>query len=193
MNKKNFLKLALCVLLLGGGVGAFYYLYVVPTTREDVEHGKVIEDRRRALADLDRSTAGIDDINRKIKDLQDAVHFFESKLPKEKEVETVLEQVWKMAEANSLQAKTIRNGKTERNANYSVQQIDIDLAGDFNGFYLFMQQLERLPRLTRVEAMSLNKISDHDGEMQAKLTLSIFFEPAAPTAGGSGTASASAM
>ncbi|HEY2587380.1 MAG TPA: type 4a pilus biogenesis protein PilO [Tepidisphaeraceae bacterium] len=187
MNKKILLKIGVCVLLLGGAAAAFYYLYIIPTTREDTEHALIIEDRRRALSDLDKSTAGIDDVNRKIKDLQDAVRFFESKLPKEKEVETILEQVWKMAEANSLQAKTIRNGKTERNANYSVQQIDIDLAGDFNGFYLFMQQLERLPRLTRVEAMTLSKISDHDGEMQAKLTLSIFFEP---SAGNVSTASA---
>ena len=188
MNKKILLKMAVCILLLGGAVVGFYYLYVVPTAKEDAEHALLIEDRRRALADLDRSTAGIDDINRKIKDLQDAVHFFESKLPKEKEVETVLEQVWKMAEANRLQAKTIRNGKTERTANYSLQQIDIDLAGDFNGFYLFMQQLERLPRLTRVEMMELSKISEHDGEMQAKITLSIFFEPSA--SGGAPTASA---
>jgi Tfp pilus assembly protein PilO len=187
MNKKILLKVAAFVVVLGGGVTAFYYMYIVPTARQDIEHSAVIEERRRALADLDKSTAGIDDINRKIKDLQEAVRFFESKLPKEKEVETVLEQVWKMAEANSLQAKTIRSGKTERTANYSLQQIDMDLSGDFNGFYLFMQQLERLPRLTRVEAMSLNKISDHEGEMQAKLTLSIFFEPS-----GSG-ATASAM
>jgi Tfp pilus assembly protein PilO len=181
MNKKILFKMAAFVVALGGAVAAFYYLYVVPTTRQDVEQSAVIEERRRALADLDKSTAGINDINRKIKDLQEAVRFFESKLPKEKEVETVLEQVWKMAEANSLQARTIRSGKTERTANYSLQQIDMDLSGDFNGFYLFMQQLERLPRLTRIEAMSINKISDREGEMQAKLTLSIFFEPADST------------
>jgi type IV pilus assembly protein PilO len=179
MNKKILFKVAAFVLVLGGAVAAFYYLYVVPTTRQDAEQAAVIAERRRALADLDKSTAGINDINRKIKDLQEAVRFFESKLPKEKEVETVLEQVWKMAEANSLQARTIRSGKTERTANYSLQQIDMNLSGDFNGFYLFMQQLERLPRLTRVEGMSIEKISEREGEMQAKLTLSIFFEPAA--------------
>ena len=184
MNMKVFLRIAICIVVLGGAAAGFYFLYVVPTAQQDTEQAAQIDERKRALADLQRSTAGIDDINHKIKDLQDAVRFFESKLPKEKEVETVLEQVWKMAEANSLQAKTIRSGRTERTANYSQQQIDMDLAGDFNGFYLFMQQLEKLPRLTRVEAMSLSKVSDKDGEMQAKLTLSIFFEPSnsGPTA-----------
>ena len=177
MNTKIFVRVAVCVVLLGGAVAAFYYLYIVPTNKQDVQQTSQIADRRRALADLARSTAGIDDINRKIKDLQSAVGFFEGKLPKEKEVDTVLGEVWKMAQANSLDAKTIRTGKTERTANYSQQQIEMDLAGDFDGFYLFLQQLERMPRLTRVEGMTLSKISQHEGQMQARLVLSIFFEP----------------
>ncbi|HSU66765.1 MAG TPA: type 4a pilus biogenesis protein PilO [Tepidisphaeraceae bacterium] len=178
MNKKLWLRLGICVVLLGGGVGGFYYLWYAPTIKEDAEQAIQIDQRKRALAELAQSTAGIDDFNRKFKELTEAVRFFESKLPKEKEVETVLDQVWKIAEANSLQAKSIRSGKTERTANYSQQQIDMELAGDFNGFYLFMQQLERLPRLTRIEGMTLSKISDHDGAMQARLILTIFFEPA---------------
>ena len=49
--------------------------------------------------------------------------------------------------------------------------------GDFNGFYAFLLQLEKLPRITRVSQMKLEKISERDGEMTAQLTLSIFFEP----------------
>jgi type IV pilus assembly protein PilO len=178
MGMKVLIRIAVCVLALAGAGAAFYFLYVQPTVKHDAELTQEIEDRKRALADLQKSTEGIDDINRKIKELQDAVAFFESKLPQEKEVETVLAQVWKMAEANSLQAKTIKSGKTERNNNYSEQSIDLSLAGDFTGFYLFIQQLEKLPRLTRVTDMSLTKISEHDGQMQATLTLSVFFEPA---------------
>ena len=188
MGMKILIRIGACVLALAGAGAAFYFLYVQPTMKHDVELTREIEDRQRALADLERSTAGIDDINRKIKELQDAVQFFESKLPQEKEVETVLAQVWKMAEANSLQAKTIKSGKTERNNNYSEQSIEMSLAGDFTGFYLFMQQLERLPRLTRVLDMKLEKMSDKDGEMQAKLTLSIYFDPS-----GGSTTTAGAM
>jgi len=183
MGMKVLLRIGICLLGLVGGVAAFYLLWWAPTTQSDESLTHEIEDRRRALADLQRSTAGIDDINRKIKELQDAVQFFESKLPQEKEIETILEQVWKLAEANSLQAKTIRSGKTERTANFSQQAIEMNLSGDFTGFYLFIQQLEKLPRLTRLTDMSLTKISDHDGQMQASVTLSIFFEPSDSTAG----------
>ena len=53
----------------------------------------------------------------------------------------------------------------------------MSLSGDFNGFYSFLLQLEKLPRITRVTNMSLSKITDRDGEMNATMTLSIFFEP----------------
>jgi hypothetical protein len=53
----------------------------------------------------------------------------------------------------------------------------MNLSGDFAGFYEFMLQLERLPRLTRVQNMTLDKINGQEGAMEAKLLLSIFFEP----------------
>jgi hypothetical protein len=53
----------------------------------------------------------------------------------------------------------------------------MSLAGDFKGFYSFLLALEKLPRITRVTQMQLTKINDKDGQMQATMTLSIFFEP----------------
>ena len=190
MGTKMFLRIGVCVMLLGASVAGFYFLYMGPTMTHDQELLAEMEKRQRALADLERSTAGIDDINRKIKDLQDAIQFFESKLPQKKDVEQIVDQVWKLANANSLTAKTIRSLKEEKTANFSEQQIEMSLSGDFNGFYLFIQQLERMPRLTRVTDMTLDKINEHDGEMQAKLTLSIYFDP---SSGGGSTATAGAM
>ena len=100
-------------------------------------------------------------------------------------LDKILKEVWQMAEANSLQTKTIKTLKSERNANYSEQPIQMSLGGDFNGFYAFLLQLEKLSRITRVMQMDLQKISGRDGEMTAQMTLSIFFEP--DTSGGSRT------
>ena len=133
--------------------------------------------KQSALGELRQSTAGVEDLNRRIKDLQDAILYFESKLPQEKEFDKILKQVSQMAEANSLSTKTVRTLKSERFASYSEQPIQMSLSGNFNGFYLFLQQLEKLPRITRVTNMQLQKINERDGEMQASLTLSIYFEP----------------
>ena len=136
-----------------------------------------IELKQRTLTNLQQATAGIQDLNNKIAELQQAIKFFESKLPQGKEVDKILDDVTKMVSANNLETKSFKTLKVERNANYSEQPIQMSLSGDFNGFYAFLLQLEKLQRLTRVSDMTLQKISDRNGEMQAQITLSIFFEP----------------
>ena len=165
------------VLVMLGLLGSTNYFVFSKSNKRKAERLADIRSRQAALGNLQQATAGIDDLNRKIDELQKAITFFESKLPQEKEVDKILKEVWQMAEANSLQTKTIKTLKSERGPNYSEQPITMSLAGDFNGFYSFLLQLEKLPRITRVTQMNLQKISDRDGEMQAGMTLSIFFEP----------------
>ena len=69
----------------------------------------------------------------------------------------------------------------------------MSLCGDFSGFYEFVLQLEKLPRLTRITQMNLSKIHNHDGDMEAKLTLSIFFEPDMNSDSGPKTVAAAAQ
>jgi type IV pilus assembly protein PilO len=140
---------------------------------------------RTKLTNLSQATAGIDDLGSKIDELQRAIDFFEKKLPAEKEFDKILKEVSQMAEANSLMTRTVKTLKSERGPNYSEQPIQMTLAGDFNGFYAFLLQLEKLSRITRVSQMKLEKINDREGEMTAQITLSIFFEPDGGTAAAS--------
>ena len=148
--------------------------------KTDTTRVKLLSDIREdetALNNLRTATVGIADMGKKLDELQQAITFFESKLPQEKEMDKVLEEVTQRAEANSLTKKTFKTLKQERSSSYSEQPIQLTLEGDFNGFYAFLLQLERLPRLIRVTDMNLQKISDRDGEMTAQMTMIIFFEP----------------
>ncbi len=158
-------------------LGSTNYFVFSKSNQRKAERLADMRTKQNALNTLQQATAGISDLNRKIDELQKAITFFEGKLPQEKEIDTILKEVWQMAQANSLQTKTIKTLKSERGPNYSEQPIQMSLSGDFNGFYAFLLQLEKLPRITRVTQMNLTKINDRDGEMQAQMTLSIFFEP----------------
>lgn len=165
---------SMCVLL---GIG---FLAFSDYRKRDAERRELEADTskiRTELVQLKDATAGIEDLGRKINDLQKAIDFFESKLPAEKEMDKILTEVSQMADANALQTKTVKTLKSERTANYSEQPIQMAISGDFNGFYSFLLQLEKLARITRVTQMKLEKIDEHDGQMQANMTLSIFFEP----------------
>lgn len=168
------------LILVSAMIALLVCSYVFVFTKANAKRDKMkteIAGWRKELTTLDQKTAGIDNIGRKIEDLQKAISFFEKKLPQEREVDKILKEVWQMAEANSLQTKTVKTLKSERGPNYSEQPIQMNLAGDFNGFYAFLLQLEKLPRITRVSQMKLEKINERDGEMSAQMTLSIFFEP----------------
>ena len=135
------------------------------------------EEKLKPLSDLERATSGVSDVDKKVAELEEAIKFFEKKLPQERDIDQILKEVWNMAESNQLTTKTIKTMKSQRGAAYSEQPIEMSLSGNFNGFYDFMLKLEKLPRLTRVNQLNLDKISGKEGAMEAKLVLSIFFEP----------------
>ncbi|HZZ44055.1 MAG TPA: type 4a pilus biogenesis protein PilO [Tepidisphaeraceae bacterium] len=167
--------LFVCVIV---GLLACTYLFVFKKAvahRADLR--AEIDRKETALSNLRQATAGVEDLNKMVVDLEQAIHFFDSKLPQEKEVDQILKEVWQLAAANNLTTKTIKTMKSEMNANYNELPIQLALSGNFYGYYTFLQQLEKLPRITRVTDMKLTKIDDRDGDMQAQMTLSIFFEP----------------
>lgn len=169
-----------CAML--GLLAASYFLVF---TKQDMKRADKIQQRdakRTALHELDRATASVHDVDKKIKDLQAATAFFESKLPQVKEMDKVLKEIWQLADANGLRTQTVKTPRSQKMTGYSEQMLELDLSGDFKGFYEFMLQLEKLPRLTKITKMHLNKITDKDGEMQASLTMSIYFEPETGTA-----------
>jgi type IV pilus assembly protein PilO len=173
-------ELVFAAVLVGLVIGATLMLRERAARR--AEATQRYEAKERALANLREATSGIEDLERKIDELEQAIVFFESKLPQEKEMDKILKDVWQMAEENSLQTRSIKTLRGERAANYSEQPIQMNLSGDFRGFYAYLLQLEKLARITRVTHMNLTKINDREGEMQAQLTLSIYFEPEASAA-----------
>lgn len=170
------------VVVMLGLLGSSYFLVFNKANQKRAALQAEIDRKQRALADLNRARIGIDDLKQKIDELQQAITFFEGKLPASREMDRVLEDVTRLARENGLEQRTFKTGKSKRAANYSEQPIEMTLAGDFEGFYVYLQQLERFERLTRVTKMDLLKMNERDGAMEAKLTLSIFFEPDTATA-----------
>jgi type IV pilus assembly protein PilO len=177
----------LFVSLILGLLASSYLFAFKPATEKRTARQTEIAGKRKALADLRQSTSGINDLERKITELQQAIKFFESKLPQQREIDKVLSDVAKRAEQQHLQMQTFKTMKIEKSSGYSELPIKMSMSGDFNSFYAFLLDLETLTRLTRLNQMKLEKITNREGEMTAQLTLSIFFESGnAPDAGVAG-------
>ena len=96
-------ELAFVVVMLGL-LGCSYFLVLTKAQQKVAAQERKIEERQKALADLDKATAGVADVDRKVEELQEAIKFFEKKLPQEREMDLILKEVWQMAEQNRLAA-----------------------------------------------------------------------------------------
>ena len=168
-------ELLFLAVMIGTVTASFFSLKRTVARREAMQ--AETEGWKRQLAALNQSGADAVDWNKKIGELKEAVKYLEGKLPAEKEIDVILTQVENMVKANALEKKMVKPLRIDRSASYNELPIEMTLSGDFNGFYAFLQQLEKMPRITRLTNMALTKITDREGAMQAKITLSIFFEP----------------
>jgi type IV pilus assembly protein PilO len=133
------------------------------------------EQKRAKLAELERAKTTASDLNEQLKKVEDAIQVFESKLPPKSEIHTVLENVTLIAQKNGLTPKTISAMKPSVKNGYIEQPLKMELDGDFNSYYTFLLELERLDRITKIRELSLKKKSQYEGQTEATFVMSIFF------------------
>jgi len=103
----GFRKAVFLVLLLG--VAAVGYQYMVKPANQHLAEAKQRVDGKRAkLSEFEEATVKAEDLNKQLEQLQEAIRFFESKLPPTSEIYKVLEQVTVVAQKKGLTPKTIR-------------------------------------------------------------------------------------
>ena len=115
-------------------------------------------------------------LNKQLGELEEAIKFFESKLPSTSEIYKVLEQVTVIAQKQGLKPKTIKTLEKKNNSGYVEQPLKMELEGNFNSFYSFLLELEKLPRIMKIRHLELQKMRDAQGQVSTNFIVSIFFQ-----------------
>jgi len=171
------LRQAVFFILLIGVAFFGYYAMVKPANRALTAAKQKLDGKRAKLAEFEQATAKTDDLNKQLEQLQEAVRFFESKLPPTSEVHKVLEQVTVIAQKQGLKPKTIRTLVQKNNSGYIEQPMDMKLVGSFTSFYSFLLELEKLPRIMKLRQLKLDKMEkEGPGQVGAEFVVSIFFQ-----------------
>ena len=169
------------VLLLSIPVGSWALVFRPQNQRNAAMLARIVAKQER-LMDLNQATVTIGDLKKEIASLEEAVKFFQSKLPNAKEMDKVLREVWELAEANHLITKSIRTLQSAERptapelTNLYEQPIAMQLEGDFRGFYVFLQALENQSRIMRISKLTLEKTPAGEGQIKACFDMSVFFE-----------------
>ena len=170
------LRQAIFFVLLVGVAAIGYQGMIRPANRKLAEAKQKLEGKRAKLADFEEATGNTEDLNKQLEQLQEAVRFFESKLPPTSEVHKVLEQVTVIAQKQGLKPKTIKTLQPKDNSGYVEQPLNMKLVGNFTSFYSFLLELEKLPRIMKLRELKLEKERTGEGEIGAEFILSIFFQ-----------------
>ena len=155
---------------------AVVVLVVRPLGERMAADQEAIRERRDQLVKLQRVASRINDLQKEVQRLENALAFFEDRLPQQREIDVILREVWVTAEARSLAARSIRTLKAEKASRYNAQPISLTLEGPFAGFYEFLLCLEQLPRITKVREMQIQKSPTEPGAVLVDMVVDIFFE-----------------
>jgi type IV pilus assembly protein PilO len=155
---------------------ASYFLVFKPQN-ERIKQAKLdIEHKKELLAKLQTETARNADLVRANSEITASIQGIESRLPTNKEIDSVIRQVSDLAVQAGLGSPAMKSAKPVQAALYMEQPLEMQLDGDFAGFFAFLVNLERLPRITRIPDMKLRSVDKQDAELQAEFTLSIYFQ-----------------
>ncbi len=171
----GFRKIVFFGLLLSVAVVGYQYM-IKPANKHLAEVKARVQAKLDKLAEFEEATVAAEGLTKQLEQLQEAIEFFESKLPPTSEIHKVLEQVTVIAQKQGLKPKTIRTLKREDNSGYVEQPLKMQLQGDFNSFYSFLLELEKLPRIMKVRELQLQKQTEDETRISADFVVSIFFQ-----------------
>lgn len=143
---------------------------VIAQAKAEIAH------KREMLEKLQQATAQAADLEQANRDIAQSIQAIEARLPTNKEIAEVIRQVSDLAETAGLDAPIVEAKKPVKAAMYMEQPLEMNLQGDFHGFYEFLLALEKLPRITKIPDFVIKRSDQTDGYMEAQFTLSIYFQ-----------------
>ena len=168
-------KAVFFVLLIGVTYAAYTYM-IKPVNKHFAEKKAIVQSKQIKLSEFEQTTAMTESLTKQLEQLEEAIKFFESQLPPKSEIYKVLEQVTVIAQKQGLKPKSIRTLKKKDNSGYIEQPLRMKLTGDFNSFYSFLLELEKLPRIMKIRELVVEKEKDQSGQVTTDFVVSIFFQ-----------------
>ena len=158
-----------------GMMGSSYFVGFKPIQEQRQALITDMDQKKVALENLRASLLVVANMQKKLDDLSKSIQFFDARLPRDKDIKPIIESIWKIAEKHGLSADRMKTLRVDQGPNYLEQPIELELTGDFKGFYQFLLDIERISRITRVGKIDLKQNEKDPTRVQIKLTLSIYY------------------
>lgn len=170
-------ELVLVATLLGILIASFTLVFLpqnaaIDRAKREIDHKMDLLEK--LAAETDRNEA----LRERNEEIARRIGEIEDRLPSDKQVDSVIRQVSELAVRSGLNPPAMQNAKPVPAAQYWEQPLELKTGGTFRGFYDFLIELERMPRITRINSMKLDRARNEEGRMDVEFTLSIYFQNA---------------
>jgi type IV pilus assembly protein PilO len=161
--------------VIGLPVSSYFFVFR-PTNKKLQTDRAECEQKEKYLAKLDELTARDSDLAKANEDIRRSIKTIEARLPSGKDIDALVRQVSDLAIASGLKSPAIKSVKPMPAAMYMEQPLEMEVSGSFVGFWTFLAQVEKLPRITRVHDLKITATNRAEAELRAEFTLSIYFQ-----------------
>ena len=162
-------------LLVGLAVVGYHFM-IQPANNRLAAAKQRVEAKLSRLSDFEKATAKAQDLSKQMAQVDEAILFFEGKLPPTSEIAGVLRHITDITQKQGLKSKRVEPQKLRETSGYVEQPLRLELEGDFTAFYSFLLELEKLPRIMKIRKLDLSKKKDSEGQIAADCVVSIFLQ-----------------
>ena len=150
--------ISLLVLLASVPMAAWVMAYK-PINSAVAETASEIRVHTSRLANFPELNGQYRDMISMVSDIEEATETALKSIPETPEAEDWLEQVSDIAQAHALTMKSVTTSGSKERGEYGIMPIDLSVAGSFESVYAFIQSLEQMNRLSRIERMTIHRES----------------------------------
>lgn len=186
MNRREWIIVGLMLGLLLAA-----WLFVLHPRGKDIDLMQAqIREKNRVLEDMETfRPRAVGNLKKDIAELQRIVSDQQARLPRGEKIEKVFQDLSTLAKASDLRIHQIRTNQTtpspseEQQSSKTQQQgFVLELEGTFPGIQSFLEQLEKQPRILRVDELRILRVSkESDDAVHANLNLRVFYRKGAKT------------
>lgn len=181
-------QVAFFAVLIAVPVGAWAFVF----HPRNVEIGVARNDVEVKLAQLEelRQVESINaDLETTLEQLQGALSDLRARIPDAAGIEDVLRRIAEIAQENQLVVRSFNREKAVPAAHYTEMPLKTVIEGEFQGIQRFLYDLEAMPRITRILALTIEQPGVMtrgreelpEGHLRAEMTITIYAEPGKET------------
>ena len=180
LNKEKSQLLVLSLLVIVIMLVSYFYFFLKPKAavlREILPEAAALD---KEVMETGKLISNIDDFKKEISKLKKEVGQYETKLPTEKEITSILNQLSALASQEQVKIIGIRelgitrDDAEEKERAYKEVPIEIEMKSGYHQLGRFINKIESSDRLMKIESLEINSNYQNLTEHTVKLVISSF-------------------